>query len=60
MRKDEGIFSGLLMIEALDEAALGGAWRRAAEMVPELFGRAGEPEVYQGMFALDARIADRE
>lgn len=60
MRKDEGIFSGLLIIEALDEAALGGALHRAAEMAPELFGGTGEPEVYQGMFALDARIADRE
>jgi hypothetical protein len=60
MRKDEGIFSGLLMIEALDEAALGGALRQAANMAPELFGSIGEPEVYQGMFALDARIADRE
>src|SRR5882724_8326913 len=60
MRKDEGIFAGLLIIEALDEAALGGALRRAAEMAPELFGGVGEPEAYQGMFALDARIADRE
>jgi hypothetical protein len=60
MRKDEGIFTGLLITEALDEAALAGAWRRAAEMAPELIGRTGEPEVYQGMFALDARIADRE
>ena len=60
LRKDEGIFAGLLIIEALDEAALGGALRRAAEMAPELFGGVGEPEAYQGMFALDARIADRE
>jgi hypothetical protein len=59
MRKDEGIFAGLLIIEALDETALGGALRRAAEMAPDL-GGAGEPEVYQGMFALDARIADFE
>lgn len=59
MRKDEGIFAGLVIIEALDEAALRGAMRRAAEITPELFG-AGEPEVYQGMFALDARIADFE
>ena len=28
MRKDEGIFAGLLIIEALDEAALRGALRR--------------------------------
>ena len=57
MRKDEGIFAGLLIIEALDEAALRGALREATEMAPDI-GGAGEPEVYQGMFALDARIAD--
>jgi hypothetical protein len=59
MRKDEGIFAGLLIIEALDETALGGALRRATEMAPDI-GGGGEPEVYQGMFALDARIADFE
>ncbi|CAN7599978.1 hypothetical protein LJR220_005483 [Bradyrhizobium sp. LjRoot220] len=59
MRKDEGIFAGLLIIEALDEEALRGALREAAKLAPGL-GGAGEPEVYQGMFALDARIADRE
>jgi hypothetical protein len=59
MRKDEGIFAGLLIIEALDEAALRGALREAAKMAPEL-GGIGEPEVYQGMFALDARLADFE
>ncbi|MBR1210633.1 hypothetical protein [Bradyrhizobium sp. JYMT SZCCT0180] len=59
MRKDEGIFAGLLIIEALDQIALGGALRRATEMAPDI-GGAGEPEVYQGMFALDARIADFE
>lgn len=59
MRKDEGIFAGLLIIEALDEAALRGALREAAKLAPDL-GGAGEPEVYQGMFALDARIADRD
>jgi hypothetical protein len=57
MRKDEGIFAGLLIIEALDATALAGALRRASEMAPDLFS-GGEPEVYQGMFALDARIAD--
>ena len=59
MRKDEGIFAGLLIIEALDVAALRGALRQAAEMAPDL-GGASEPEIYQGMFALDARIADFE
>jgi hypothetical protein len=57
MRKDEGIFAGLLIIEALDEAALRGALRQAVQIAPDL-GGTGEPEVYQGMFALDARIAD--
>jgi hypothetical protein len=60
MRRAEGVFSGLVIIEALDEAALGGALRCAAEMELALFGAIREPEVYQGMFALDARIADRE
>ena len=57
MRKDEGIFAGLLIIEALDEAALRGALRETAKMAPDI-GGVGETEVYQGMFALDARIAD--
>ncbi len=60
MRKDEGIFAGLLIIEALDEASLRGALRQAAKSAPDLFGGLGEPEIYQGMFALDARIADFE
>jgi len=59
MRKDDRIFAGLLIIEALDEAALRGAWREAASLAPDI-GAIGEPEVYQGMFALDARIADFE
>src|SRR3954452_8191 len=58
MRKDEGIFAGLVIIEALDEAALRGAWRQATNAAPDLFGGIDEPEIYQGMFALDARIAD--
>jgi hypothetical protein len=57
MRKDEGIFAGLLIIEALDVSALRGALREAVKMAPDV-GSVGEPEVYQGMFALDARIAD--
>jgi hypothetical protein len=59
MRKDEGIFAGLVIIEALDVAALRGALREAAQMAPDT-GGASEPEIYQGMFALDARIADFE
>jgi hypothetical protein len=58
MRKDEGIFAGLVIVEALDEAALRGALRQAAKTAPDLFGGINEPEIYQGMFALDARIAD--
>jgi hypothetical protein len=60
MRKDEGIFAGLVIIEALDEAALRGALRQATKVAPHLFGGLHEPEIYQGMFALDARIADFE
>ncbi|MDE5441444.1 hypothetical protein GWG65_08260 [Bradyrhizobium sp. CSA207] len=58
MRTAEGCFAGLLLIEALDAAAVQHAWRRAAELAPDIIGGAGDPEVYQGMFALDARIAD--
>lgn len=58
MRKDEGVFAGLVIIEALDETALRGALRQAAKSAPDLFGGLTEPEIYQGMFALDARIAD--
>jgi hypothetical protein len=58
MRKDEGIFAGLVIIEALDAASLRGALRQATKTAPELFGGLHEPEIYQGMFALDTRIAD--
>jgi hypothetical protein len=58
MRKDERIFAGLVIIEALDEASLRGALRQATKAAPDLFGGVTEPEIYQGMFALDARIAD--
>jgi hypothetical protein len=58
MRQNEGFFAGLLIIEALDLTSLQNGLRRAAEMAPELFGGVADPEVYQGMFALDARIAD--
>ena len=57
MRKDEGVFAGLLLIEALDETSLRGAVRRAAEMAPDVLGDVGDPEIYQGIFALDKRIA---
>ena len=58
MRKDEGFFSGLLLIEALDRAALRTALEQARTIAPDVLGRTGAPEVYQSMFALDARIAD--
>ena len=57
MRKDEGVFAGLLLIEALDEPSLRAAVRRAAEMAPDVLGDVGDPEIYQGIFALDKRIA---
>jgi hypothetical protein len=58
LRKDEGIFAGLLIVEALDEASLRAALRRISEMAPDVVGDTGDAEVYQGLFALDARIAD--
>jgi hypothetical protein len=58
MRTSEGFFAGLLIIEALDVASLQGALRKAAELVPDVMEWSSEPEVYQAMFALDARIAD--
>jgi hypothetical protein len=58
LRKDEGVFAGLLIVEALDEASLRAALRRINEMAPDVVGDTGDAEVYQGMFALDARIAD--
>jgi hypothetical protein len=60
MRQQEGVFAGLLLIEALDEKSLRGAVRRAAELAPDVVGNAGDPEIYQGIFALDARIARTE
>ena len=59
MRQQEGFFAGLLIIEALDEASLRGALRAAAAIAPQTIP-AGEPEIYRGIFALDARIADFE
>src|SRR4051812_11939182 len=50
MRKQEGFFAGLLIVEALDEASLRGALRNAAELAPEIAAGAGEPEIYRGIF----------
>ena len=57
MRQQEGCFAGLLIVEALDEASLRSALRAAAEIAPQSIP-GGEPEIYRGIFALDARIAD--
>jgi hypothetical protein len=57
MRQREGFFAGLLIIEALDAASLRSALRAAAELAPQSIP-AGEAEIYRGIFALDARIAD--
>jgi hypothetical protein len=60
MRQHEGFFAGLLIIEALDETALHSALRRAAEIAPKVVSNIGSPEIYHGIFALDARIASFE
>jgi hypothetical protein len=57
MRQQDGFFLGILMIEALDRAALRAALRRVAEIAPDLPGGAGDHEIYQSIFTLDARIA---
>src|SRR3954454_8368843 len=62
LRKQEGFFAGLLIVEALDEASLRSALRKLGELAPAIVAGAGEGEgereIYHGMFALDARIAD--
>lgn len=58
MRQQEGFFRGLLIIEALDEASLRVGLRKAAELAPDVLSGVGDPEIYHGIFALDARIAD--
>ena len=58
MRKNEGFFEGLLIIEALDLASAQNALRKAEEIAPDVLRSASDPEIYLGMFALDARIAD--
>ncbi len=57
MRQREGIFAGLLIVEALDEGSLRGALRRAAELEPDAVHGVGDSEIYRGIFALDTRIA---
>ncbi|AWM01256.1 hypothetical protein [Bradyrhizobium amphicarpaeae] len=58
MRTNEGYFTGLLLIEALDGVSLQMALQQVRMVAPEVMIRASEPEVYQAIFALDARIAD--
>ena len=58
MRQNEGFFAGILIVEALDAASLRDALGKIAEMAPDVAGDIGDAEVYQGMFALDTRIAD--
>jgi hypothetical protein len=60
MRQHEGIFAGLLLIEALDQKSLRSALRKSAEIAPDMLGDVGDPEIYQSIFALDARIAGSE
>src|ERR1043165_567533 len=50
MRKQEGFFRGLVIIEALDETSLRGALRKAADLAPEIAAGAGDAEIYQGIF----------
>jgi hypothetical protein len=57
MRQQEGLFAGLLIIEALDEISLRGALGKMAKIAPEVIHGVTDPEVYQGIFALDARTA---
>jgi hypothetical protein len=57
LRRNEGFFAGLLAIEAVDEAAARGAWQKAVAVAPDMVGGVGDPEIYQTIFALDARIA---
>src|SRR5207248_1689957 len=58
MRQQEGFFRGLLIIEALDEASLRNALRKTAELAPDVLSGIDGLEIYHGIFALDARIAD--
>jgi hypothetical protein len=58
MRKNEGFFAGLMLIEALDVVSLQAALLRARAIAPDVLSRASEPEIYQSVFALEARIAD--
>src|SRR5436305_2102850 len=43
MRKQEGFFAGLLIVEALDQVSLRAALRNAAELAPEIVGGTGDP-----------------
>ena len=60
MRQHDVIFAGLMLIEALDQTSLRNAMRRVAEIAPNVLDNLTEPEIYQGTFALDGRLADVE
>ena len=57
MRRQEGLFAGLVVIEALDDISLRGALGKMARIAPEVIQGGTDPEIYQGIFALDARTA---
>ena len=57
MRRQEGLFAGLFIIEALDQISLRGALGRMAKIAPEVIQGVADPEIYQSIFALDARTA---
>jgi hypothetical protein len=52
MRRNDVVFAGLLLIEALDQASLRNAIRKLAEIAPGTSDSLVEPEIYQGVFAL--------
>ena len=60
MRQHDVIFAGLMLIEALDQTSLRNAMRRVAEIAPNVLENLAEPEIYQGTFALDGRLASVE
>ena len=60
MRQHDVIFAGLMLIEALDQTSLRNAMRKVAEIAPNVLENVAEPEIYQGTFALDGRLASVE
>jgi hypothetical protein len=56
MRKRDVVFAGILLIEAVDQISLSNAIRRASEIAPVVLGNVANPEIYHGIFTLDARL----